>query len=326
MSRKKAPHLQSLLRSSAAPALVGLTALAAGLPARADISISSSTTTPVATSTSGDISITSDGAVKPASGTAVTLDSDNTVTNAGSIYFQGVDTTTGVLIQGGHTGALTNTGTIEVDEAYTDTDSDSDGDYDGVFATGTGRYGVRLTGASAFVGDIDLQLGGAIAVRGNDSAGVLLETALQGSLFNAGTISVVGDRVFGLRAMSTVSGDVEIRGGVNATGLGAVALQFDNDLGGQLLVQSSVYSTGYRYTTRSSDADFMAALDADDLLQGGSALVIKGDVAGGLLFDITPVDNDDSNDDEDGDGVDDANESAASFIMRNDHRCVWKRD
>ncbi|MFD1189525.1 autotransporter family protein [Phenylobacterium conjunctum] len=314
MSRKKAPHLQSLLRSSAAPALVGLTALAAGLPARADISISSSTTTPVATSTSGDISITSDGAVKPASGTAVTLDSDNTVTNAGSIYFQGVDTTTGVLIQGGHTGALTNTGTIEVDEAYTDTDSDSDGDYDGVFATGTGRYGVRLTGASAFVGDIDLQLGGAIAVRGNDSAGVLLETALQGSLFNAGTISVVGDRVFGLRAMSTVSGDVEIRGGVNATGLGAVALQFDNDLGGQLLIQSSVYSTGYRYTTRSSDTDFMAALDADDLLQGGSALVIKGDVAGGLLFDITPVDNDDSNDDEDGDGVDDANESAASVM------------
>lgn len=319
MSRKKAPHLSSLLRSSAAPALLGLSALAGALPAKADTTIGSGTTTAISTSTANNgaadnIKITSDGSVKPASGAAVTLDSDNTVSNAGVIYLQGVDNATGVLIQGGRTGGLTNTGTIEVDESHTDTDTDSDGDYDGAFATGSGRYGVRLTGTSPFVGDIDLELGGGIAVRGNDSAGVLLESALQGTLFNAGTISVVGDRVFGVRAMSAVSGDVEIRGGVNATGLDAVALQFDGDLGGQLLVQSSVYSTGYRYTTRSSDADVLAALDADDLLQGGSALVIKGNVLGGLLIDVPPTDNDDSDDDEDGDGVDDADEASGAIM------------
>ena len=319
MSRKKAPHLQSLLLSSAAPALVGLSALAVGLPARADTTISSATTSPVATSTANsgaadNISITSDGSVKPASGVAVTLDSDNTVTNAGTIYFQGVDNTTGVLILGGRSGALTNSGTIEVDEDHTDEDEDDDGDDDGAFATGSGRYGVRLTGSYPFVGDITLELGGAIAVRGADSAGVLLESALQGSLFNAGTISVVGDRVFGLRAMSTVSGDVAVRGGVNATGLDAVALQFDDNLGGQLLIQSSVYSTGYRYITRSTDADVLAALDADDLLQGGSALVIRGDVAMGLLLDVAPEDNDEDNDNEDGDGVDDADEGSAAVM------------
>lgn len=319
MSRKKAPHLQSLLRSGAAPAVLGLSALAAALPAQADTTIGSGTTTAVSTSTANsgaadNLSITSDGAVKPASGVAVTLDSDNTVTNAGLIYFQGVDNTTGVLIQGGHTGGLTNSGTIEVDESHTDTDTDSDGDYDGAFATGSGRYGVRLVGTQPFVGDLTLKLGGAVAVRGNDSAGVLLETALQGTLLNAGTISVVGDRVFGVRAMSTVSGDVAIRGGVNATGLGAVALQFDSDLGGQLLIQSSVYSTGYRYTTRSSDKTVRAALDPDDLLQGGSAVVIQGDVARGVLLDVPPENNDDANDDEDGDGVDDSDEGSASVM------------
>ncbi|WP_368670097.1 beta strand repeat-containing protein, partial [Phenylobacterium aquaticum] len=318
MSRKKAPHLQSQLWSRAAPALAGLTAIAAGFPAGAGTSISTATTTPVATSTvnggaADDITVTSDGTIKPASGVAVTLDSNNSVSNAGTIYYRDVDNVTDVLLLGGHTGSFSNTGTLEADETHTDTDSNGDGNYDGVFATGTGRYGLRLTGTSPFVGDISLSSGSVINIRGNDSAGVSLEAALQGTLLNVGSITAVGDRVFGVHAMSTISGDVALRGSVSTTGLGAVAVQLDDNVGGQLLVQSAIVSTGYRYTSRSSTQSVLDALGADDLLQGGSALVIKGDVAGGVLLEIPPT-LDSTNTDVDGDGYTDTAEGSASVV------------
>lgn len=318
MSRKKAPHLQSRDWLHAAPALVGLTALAVGSPAAAETTISTATTTSVATSTvnggaADDITVTSDGSIKPASGVAVTLDSNNAVSNAGTIYYRDVDNVTDVLLRGGVTGSFTNTGTLEADETHTDTDTNGDGNYDGPFATGTGRYAVRLVGTSPFVGDITLGSGSVITIRGNDSAGVSLESALKGSFLNVGSIAAIGDRVYGVHAMSTISGDVGFRGSVSATGLGAVAIQLDNDVGGQLLLQNSIISTGYRYTTRSSTQSELDALGADDLLQGGSAVVIKGDVAGGILLDIPPT-LDSTNTDVDGDGYTDTSEGSASVI------------
>jgi hypothetical protein len=318
MSRKKAPHLQSQLWFRAAPALVGLTALAVGTSAGAATTISTATTTPVATSTvnsgaADDITVTSDGSIKPTSGVAVTLDSNNAVSNAGTIYYRDVDNVTDVLLKGGVTGSFTNSGTLEADETHTDTDTNGDGNYDGVFATGTGRYGVRLVGTSAFVGDITLASGSTITIRGNDSAGVELDAALQGALLNVGSIGAYGDRVYGIHALSSISGNVGLRGAISTTGLGAVAAEFDDNIGGQLLVQNSVISTGYRYTSRSSTQSVLDALGADDLLQGGSALVVKGDVAGGILLEIPPT-LDSSNTDVDGDGYTDTAEGSASVI------------
>ena len=45
-----------------------------------------------------------------------------------------------------------------------------------------------------------------------------------------------------------------------------------------------------------------AKLDADDLLMGGPAVRVAGDVAGGILLDVRPADLDDEEDDEDNDG------------------------
>src|SRR5690606_39839604 len=52
-------------------------------------------------------------------------------------------------------------------------------------------------------------------------------------------------------------------------------------------------------------------LDADDLLVGGPALRVAGDVAGGVLLEAAQPDLDPDEDDEDGDGIVDTSETTA---------------
>ena len=111
------------------------------MPAYAETSITTATTTPVSTSTvksgaADDIKIGSAGSIKPTSGTAVTIDSNNKVTNDGTIQITNSDGARGIFANAGVTGTITNsaTGKIIIDESYTPTDIDNDGDLDGPFA------------------------------------------------------------------------------------------------------------------------------------------------------------------------------------------------
>src|SRR4051794_32681453 len=109
------------------------TLLATG--AHADTTVSTATTTPLVTSSAGNINITADGSIAPtASGAAVTINSSNTVTNAGKITFNGIDNAVGILGNGGVTSSITNSGTITLDETYTRTDANGDGVLDGPYA------------------------------------------------------------------------------------------------------------------------------------------------------------------------------------------------
>ncbi|WP_374574345.1 autotransporter domain-containing protein [Phenylobacterium sp.] len=297
------------------PALVGLSSLLIAAEAHAETDITSARTTAVATSTANDgaaddVVISSAGSVKLDSGVAVTLDSNNSVSNAGTIEIEDADDSVGVKILGGLSGSFINSGTITVDETTTITDDDGDGDYDGLFATGFNRFGVWVTGDQPFTGTITNS--GSITIEGQDSAGLLVETNLVGSIANSGAITVTGDRSVGLRTTGTVSGDVAITGAIAAKGADAQAVDLQDDIGGALTIQSSVTATGYRSTSRSSDTSVLEALDSDDLLQGGAAVSVSGNVAGGILLDIPPTDTDSSNDDEDNDGVDDADEGTAA--------------
>jgi hypothetical protein len=303
----------------ASAALAPLLLCAGGASAETQVT-SSSRTTPVATSTAAsgaadDVTITSDGAITPTvSGAIATLDSDNTLTNNGALSTVGVSDSIGVLVLGGHTGTLLNSLTISVTEDYDYTDDDDDGDYDGLFAKGSGRYGIRLTGTDPFVGTITNDSTGAITIEGNDSAGISLEAPLTGSLVHSGTISVVGDRSYGIHTAGTISGGLTSNGSISAIGAGSVGLAVDGDVGGAVIIQGSVYSTGYRVTSRYTDPNDEALLDADDLLQGGGGVKVTADVAGGVLLDAPPTDtNDDTTDDEDGDGTADGSEGTASI-------------
>ena len=59
-------------------------------------------------------------------GNLVTLDSDNTITNNGTIEATNVDDVVGVLITGGNTGNFTQTGNISLLEDFTSEDTDDD--------------------------------------------------------------------------------------------------------------------------------------------------------------------------------------------------------
>lgn len=303
--------------------------------AQAETVISTTVATPVATVTAAsgapdDVKISTAGTIQPTSaGAAVTLNSDNAATNEGTIKFSDVNDATGILGLGGVTGTIKHAGTITIDETTEIKDSDGDGDLDGPFATGARRYGIRVTGPDAFHGDV-IQSGGSITIEGNDSAGISIETAIDGSVRTAGAITVTGNNIYGVRTASTVGGDVAIRSAVTVQGEGAVAVAADDDIGGKLIVGGAVTSTGFRYTSRSDDAS-VAKLDADDLLIGGPAVRVRGDVFGGVVVDAAPADLDANNADEDGDGVADASQttgavtsigSAPAMLIGSDSRAI----
>ncbi|MFN3512962.1 MAG: autotransporter domain-containing protein [Phenylobacterium sp.] len=283
--------------------------LAAGA-AHAETVISTTTTTPVATATVGDsIRVSSDGAVNPTSaGAAITLNSNHSVNLEGTIKIQDVNDATGILAVGGATGDVRLSGTITIDESTEIKDSDGDGDNDGPFATGARRFGVRIVGPGAFDGSV-IQTGGSIGIEGNDSAGISAETAVVGAIRAGGAVAVTGDRSYGVHAASTVGGDILITGAVTAQGADSVAVATDDDVGGRLVLGSAITATGFRYTSRPSDT---SKLDADDLLIGGPAVRVRGDVAGGIVVSKPPADLDPDNDDEDGDGVADASQATGS--------------
>ena len=288
--------------------LLASTAALAICASAAAETISTKVTTPLKTSAvkagaPDAITVTSAGSVVPTGGVAITMDSNHSVTNQGALTVSNANNAAGIVAVAGTTGDIVNSGTITVDEPYTATDSDNDGDLDGPFALGSNRFGIRTDGAHT--GKVVHT--GTIAVEGNDSAGIRLGGPLTGTLTHDGKTTVLGDRAVGVLA-GDVSGAVRLAGTVQAQGKDAVGARFSGDVGGAMIVQGGIASTGYRSTTVPSNT---SKLDADDLLQGGSALMVEGNVAGGIVLAVPPKDNSPSNADEDGDGMDDSKEGSA---------------
>jgi hypothetical protein len=254
-----------------------------------------------------NIRIAAAGSVTPTTGTAVTIDSVNSVSNEGTIQITNADNATGIFANAATGGGITNaaTGKIIIDESYVATDTDKDGDLDGSFAAGTGRTGIRTAGA--YTGAIVNS--GAITVKGNNSAGIWLGGPLTGAFTHDGQTSVTGNGSTGVR-IADVTGNVRLAGTIAAIGQGAVAARVDGDITGALVVQGALGSTGYRYVTAPAD---VSKLDADDLLQGGSALIVAGNVSGGIIFAVPPKDASTTDTDEDKDGLPDATEGSAAI-------------
>jgi len=271
----------------AGSSLAGLMLLAAAAPASAETDVTGARTTPIATATAAsgapdNVVVDSGASVEPGSGVAVTLNSNNTVTNSGTIQIQNQDNTTGILVLGGNTGSVTNIGTITINETNTPTTTNSQGAIGGPFAVGSNRYGIRVTGTDPFIGPITNS--GTITVQGNDSAAISVETNLQGLLYSGGAVAATGTNAVGIRTLG-VSEGINVTGTIAAVGQGAQALAVGGDVGGQVLIQSALTSTGYRYPTLSTNTTFNSSLGADDLLQGGPTVSIAGNVAQGVLID-----------------------------------------
>lgn len=301
--------MRNLLACTAVASVLAALAVA---DAAAETTIGSATTTAVKTSTAAngaadDVTVSSAGSITLTSGAAITQDSNNKVSNAGTLKISGADGATGILATAGASGNITHSGTITLDEDYTATDSDSDGDLDGPFAKGSNRNGIWVQSGATHSGNIDSS--GTITIEGNQSAGIRVDGPLAGNLSTSGSTSVVGDNGYGVLA-NAVAGNVTIRGTTAAVGANSVGVALQGDVAGAVKIQGTITSTGYRSTSRPSD---VSKLDADDLLQGGSAVTIAGNVTGGIIFDIPPT-LDSTKTDVDNDGLTDASEGSATVI------------
>ncbi|WP_417483443.1 autotransporter outer membrane beta-barrel domain-containing protein [Maricaulis sp.] len=284
-----------------------LVTLSVAAPAAfADREVTTTVTDPIATSTAGDggvadnVVISSTGRVTLTTVTdpALTLDSDNSVTNNGNITVTTDDDGgIGVHVLGGNTGSFTNSGSIQVLSETLPTDEDGDGDLDGDTATGGSRVAVLVDGAAVFTGDILFTSSSSIVVRGNDSAGIRILTNLDGNFSNTGALTIIGDDSVGIDVQDDISGDVVIGGSVTATGEDSIGVSLNGDIGGRLLVSGAVSSNGYRFSGVLTDdliEEFDLTLDPEDDNISGSAIVISGNVAQGLLVNGPIADNEDT--------------------------------
>lgn len=329
VSPNKVRGFQFMFRKRLVATVAAAPLLLFGSQALAEITITDTRTTPVLTSTGGDaLRITNAGKIKPtatAGGGSLIVDSNHNVVNEGEIATRDIDNTAGILINGGVSANITNSGLITIDDSYQATDSDKDGILDGPFAEGTGRYGIRLTGAGAFTGNITNGSSGVITVLGNDSAGISLESAINGNVLNRGTVVVTGTNTYGIHILDTapVTGTVNIMGNISALGQGAVGISLDGDITGALKIQSTLVSRGYRFATRPTTAAGRDLLQAEDMLQGGGGVRITGNVTGGILFDVAPADLSTTVTDEDGDGFEDATEGSAAISVQGSAPAVF---
>lgn len=308
---------------AAAVALAPL-AIAAGA-AHADTEISNTRTTPILTANANNgaadnVVIANGGTLRILTGVAATLNSDNdiTIASGGLIQMEDADDgATAILAEGGNSGSIKVNGLISITEDYTAEDEDEDGDLDGPFALGSDRYGIRVVGAEALDGDILVGRQGAITVEGNNSYGIFNEAGLTGDLVMRGSVTMTGDGSHAIRSTGDVAGDVWVGGAITARGENAVGVSLEGDIGGSLRIDGNITVTGFRYTGRSASQEAVDALDEDDLLIGGPAVRISGNVAGGVLLATTapPADDDDDDDnpDRDGDGVPDSEQTTASI-------------
>lgn len=274
-----------------ASALATLTVTAPA--AFADREITDEITTPVATSTAGDggvadnIVISTGGRVTLVPNeTAVTIDSDNNVTNSGSIVIEGDDDGgVGIHAIGGNTGDITHAGTIQVvaETRAADTDDPADGRVDGPIAIGSNRVAILVDGAAVFTGDIVAAAGSTMTVIGNDSAGLRLLTGLDGNISTAGLIRVIGDNSFGVELRGDVTGDVTLNGRYEANGEDSGGILIASDIDGALSIGGTVNATAYRFLGRPGE-DTRNALEPEDRADSASPVLVNGNVGGGIFF------------------------------------------
>jgi len=312
--------ISQFLASAAPVALKSALGVAAGLlaatPAFADTTVSTGQTAALKTSAAGNITVATAGTLTAPAGTttgqsAITIDSSSTATiNGGGIVYGGTaanaqNGSIGIQINPGVTTTVTNTGTIYDLENFTPTTINSGYVYSPVSGV-SGRYGIYGAAGGIINGTIKnngaTTVGastytGAIAIDGNNSAGIQIDSTLNGSLNNQGNINVLGNNSYGIKlnavtATGGATGNVTIGGVVSVTGAGSQGYVQSGDVAGIILIDGSV-TNAYSYVNSQGTA---LTLSRNSLSNGpvtGTAYLspsntavveIDGNVAGGILI------------------------------------------
>ena len=217
-------------------------------------------------------------------GAGLVLNSSNNITveTGTTISNTDVSNTVGVLGLGGNTGNIDNIGAIGLGMSYVATDHNNDGIVDGAFATGTNRIGIQVVGPGVLTGSVTNDTGGTITIAGNNSTGISIETGVTGDLTDNGAISMLGNQTTGINIAGAVGGNVTTAGAISAQGVGARGLVTSASIGGTLDIGASITATGYRSTVAPTATTTLGNVSADEVQQGGSAVVVGGSVADGI--------------------------------------------
>lgn len=305
--------------------------------AGATTTISGNVNAPLKTSTANngaadDLSITGTVTATAANPIAVTLDSNNSVTNSGTINGSNTSgvgaTTVGILANGGFTGSVTNGGSITLGSTNTGTSKNNNGVVDAPFVPSTSTdcacnyFGIRLIGASPLVGSVTNT--GSITIKGNNSYGISLEAPLAanassigGAFTNSGTVSITGDNSVGIRTTASIAKNFVSSSTVTATGNGAQAINIGGPVGGAVRLYGTISATGYAVTSRTSSPTLLGQIQGTtaDTQQSGGAVVIGANVAGGIYLGGAPSGTaSGSTADLNGDGTPDGSETSASIV------------
>jgi hypothetical protein len=312
--------ISQFLASAAPVALKASMGVAAGLlataPALADTTVSTGQTAKLATSTAGNITVATAGTLTAPAGTtngqsAITVDSSSTVTiNGGGIVYAGTAATPqngsiGVQINPGTTTTITNTGTIYNLENFTPLTINSGYVYSPVSGV-SGRYGIYgaaggvinatiTNSAATTVGTSSYT--GSIAIDGNNSAGIQIDSTLNGALNTQGNINVLGNNSYGVKlnavtANGGASGNVTIGGVVTVTGAGSQGYVQSGDVAGVVLIDGAI-SNGYSYTDTQGTPLILSRNSLSNGTLTGTAYLspsntpvveIDGNVGGGILI------------------------------------------
>ena len=210
-------------------------------------------TTPLATSAAGDITLTGETELEVEGANPITIDSNNSVTieENSSIVTDDADGRAGILVEPGKNFRILveaapedqdssdddedddgiededeEAGAIQVLEDFVPEDDDSNGVTDGPIASAANRYGIRVLPGAATSGSIVNN--GTIDVEGISSYGISIESDFTGDLVNTGTIVVTGDYSVGI-ATAAVDGDVVLDGDIAVIGEGTRAVVLGGD-------------------------------------------------------------------------------------------------
>jgi len=303
--------------------------------AAAQTTVSGTTSTPVATATSGDITIDSGATINLTSpGAAVTINSNNTVSNTGTIQSSDINNATGILATGGFTGSVDNTGTIDLKDSKGPSTDGTTGvtqspvapDVNGVAPTA--RIGILEQGAAPFVGNIINDTDGVINVTGDQSYGIAIQGTVTGNVSNIGSITITGDNSVGLSVSgavagaspvySSAAGNVLVTGTITATGQNTSAIVLSGDVSGRFSVYSAITASGYGSNSRSLSNQLQADIQnaPTEVEKGGAAVVVGGNVGQGVYVGAIPINTvsgGSSTADNDGDGITDTSETTASI-------------
>ncbi|MGI4879100.1 MAG: autotransporter outer membrane beta-barrel domain-containing protein [Janthinobacterium lividum] len=193
-------------RAALAVSLAG--GIGATAPARADnLTISGTQTTAVATATAangtpGDITIATGGSIAVGSGTAATINSNNTLTNATTIASGSASNTVAVLMSGaGLTSAnFVNNGSITINGA-----------------SGSGNTGLLIGGAAPIAGSVSAGFVSSITVIGDSVLGVSVATPFTGNIA-VRNVTVSGATSTAVSVTAPITGNLTLLGTNSSTG------------------------------------------------------------------------------------------------------------